>query len=115
MSLAPEQTDAVLGAVGEGPAEPDGVGSALGPIEPVGLGPLESDGLGEKESEEFGPTLGARLGLRSGPRLAGLAGDGALEAVPGPQPANTSTAAATNRERRTVPAVRGRMGVTRQA
>lgn len=115
MSLAPEQTDAELGAVGVGPVEPEGVGSALGSVESVGLGPLESDGLGGTDAEEVGPTLGPRLGLRLGPRLAGLASDGAAEEVPRPQPASTSTAAARNRESRTVPAVRGRMGVTGQA
>ncbi len=64
-------------------------------------------GLGSTGLEADGAVLGAML--------AGVLIDGALEGVPSPQPLSTSRPAVTIRESRTVPAVRGRMGVTRQA
>lgn len=108
--MAPEQTEAGLEGEGAGSGEPEGVATALGTVEAEGLGPLESDRPGESALEVGGPTVGLRLWTG----LVENAAEGALEAVPRPHPASTSSAA-KNRESRTVPAVRGRMAVTRQA
>ena len=115
MSLAPEQTDAALDGLGDGSPEIVGVGSLLGSVEPDGPGPSDSDGDGPLELEASGPLLGLVLGPSlAGPLLDALP-PGPVVDVPGPQAESTSNPTVSNRESRTVPAVRGRMGVTRQA
>lgn len=107
MSLAPEQAAAALDGLGDGWSAPDGDGSTEVP----GVGPLETVGLGSTELVGDGSGLGVTLGATLGVTLL-VGGD---DGVPSPQPATTSRPAARIMEIRTVPAVRGRMGVTRQA
>ena len=111
MSLAPEQTDAALDELGEGASEPDAGGSLGGCPLSVPVGPADAVGLGSTTAEAGPSELGAELGAR----LAGALLVGALDGVPSPQPLSTSKPAVRIMERRTVPAVGGRMGVTRQA
>lgn len=114
MSLAPEQTAAGLDASGEGGAESVGVGPSLGIVATVGVGPVESVGAGDGLAA-LGPELGDWLAFESEATVGVDPSEGAVEVVPRPQPASSSEPTARNRESRTVRAVRGRLGVTRQA
>ena len=107
MSLAPEQTDAALDGLADGSFEPDAGGSLGGCPLSVAVGPLEAIGLGSTTAEAEGAELGGWLA--GGPLV------GALVGVPSPQPLSTSRPTVRIMESRTVPAIRGRMGVTRQA
>lgn len=113
MSLAPEQAEAGLEAAGERGAESVGVGPSLGSVA-IGVGPIESVGAGEGVVA-VGPELGDGLVIEPGAAVGVDPSEGAVEALPRPQPASSSEPAARNRESRTVRAVRGRLGVTRQA
>lgn len=111
MSLAPLQTDAALEGLGDGSADPTGVGPLDGSSESVGAGGLESVGLGSTRLDAVGATLGSALGTW----LGAIEPGGGVVGVPSPQPDSTSKPTMRNVESRTVPAVRGRMGVTGQA
>lgn len=115
MSLAPEQIDAALDGLGDGSSELVGVGSLVGPVEPDGPGPSDSVGDGPLELEASGPPLGLELGAPLAGPLPGTLLPGPVVGVPSPQAESASNPAESNRESRTVPAVRGRMGVTHQA
>ena len=127
MSFAPEQTEAALDGLGSGPAEALGVG--LGPKSlgdgPAGwLGPV--DGALDGALEGCGPWLGAALGTTLGALLerpvGAVLGDaenspeaGPIVGAPDEQATASRTAPAISTGSRTVPAVGGRLGVTREA
>jgi phage tail tape-measure protein len=112
--LAPEQTDAELDGLGD-----SSVSVGDGSTTSVGPGPVEAEALGASLGGTLGPTLGSTLGSVLGERLGGwLAVPGVVGGVcgvPRPHPDRTSSPAARSRGSRTVPAVRERKGVTRQA
>jgi hypothetical protein len=110
--LAPEQTDAEFEGLGD-----SSVTVGDGSTTSVGLGPVEALGssLGKTLGSTVGPTLGSVLGETLGGWLAVPRVAGGAVGVAEPQADRTSSPAARSRGSRTVPAVRGRMGVTCQA